>query len=425
MQIVLYEMHKALRTSVLLALTSFSIYFGMYALRKPFAAGVWDELIWGFPLKIWLVSAQLLGYAAAKWWGITFVSQVQRAQQKKALLVMFAMAFGSLLLLAIAPTPLKVGAMVLNGLSLGMVWGVIFRYLEGRKATEVLGIFLSCSFVVSSGAVKSLGLWLIQNLGVEESWMPFITGLCFAPVLILSVWWIDRLPEPNESDRALRSNRTAMKRSDRREMLQNVGLGVGFISVAYVLLTGLRDLRDNFAVELWEELGVQDSAANLTQSEWPITLIILAVFTLTARIRDNQKAFSAMLLVLVVGSFLIGFSAYAHQMGWLSPLMFMFLLGLGLYLAYIPITSILFDRLIAALNLNGNVGFFIYTADAMGYLGTTVLMFVFRFGETDLSWLNLVYNISFLVSITSGALFLSALVWFQNGGGHAADSRSA
>jgi MFS family permease len=406
-------MHKALRTSVLLGLTSFSIYFGMYALRKPFAAGVWDELLWGFPLKIWLVSAQLLGYAAAKWWGISYVSQVHRAQQKQALLVMFSMAFGSLLLLAIAPTPIKVGAMVLNGLSLGMVWGVIFRYLEGRRATEVLGIFLSCSFVVSSGAVKSLGLWLIQNLGIEESWMPLVTGLCFAPVLLLSVGWIDRLPEPSESDRAVRSERNAMKRSDRREMLRHVGIGVGLIAVAYVLLTGLRDVRDNFAVELWEELGVTDPAAKLTQSEWPITIIVLAVFALIAGIRDNGKAFSAMLLVLLFGSLLIGFSAHAYQVGWLSPYLFMFLLGLGLYLAYIPITSILFDRLIAALNLNGNVGFFIYTADAMGYLGTTVLMFVFRFGESETSWLNLLYNFSFIVSIVCGGLFIAALAWFQ------------
>jgi len=407
-------MQRALNTAVLLGLTSFSIYFSMYALRKPFAAGVWDELLWGFPLKIWLVSAQLLGYAAAKWWGISFVSQIRRNQQKQALLAMFVVAYASLVLLAVVPTPLKLGAMVVNGLSLGMVWGVIFRYLEGRKATDVLGIFLSCSFVVSSGAVKSLGLWLVQSIGIEESWMPLITGLCFAPILVLSVGWIDRLPEPSEADRALRSERTAMGRTDRSEMLRHVGLGVGLISLAYVLLTGLRDLRDNFAVELWNELGVGNAAVNLTQSEWPITLIILAVFTVISRIRDNQKAFTAMLLVLVVGGLLIGFSASAYQMGWLSPYLFMFLLGLGLYLAYIPITSILFDRLIAALNLNGNVGFFIYMADAMGYLGTTVLMFLFRFGESESSWLNLLLNVSFVVSIGSAALFIAALAWFQN-----------
>jgi hypothetical protein len=385
----------------------------MYALRKPFAAGVWDELLWGFPLKIWLVCAQLLGYAAAKWWGISLVSQIRRNQQKQALLAMFGVAYASLVLLAVVPTPLKLGAMGVNGLSLGMVWGVIFRYIEGRKATDVLGIFLSCSFVVSSGAVKSIGLWLVQSMGIQESWMPLITGLYFAPILVLSVGWIDRLPEPSEADRALRSERTAMGRNDRSEMLRHVGLGVGLISVAYVLLTGLRDLRDNFAVELWNELGVGNSAVNLTQSEWPITLIILAVFAVISRIRDNQKAFTAMLLVLVVGGLLIGFSASAYQMGWLSPYLFMFLLGLGLYLAYIPITSILFDRLIAALSLNGNVGFFIYTADAMGYLGTTLLLFLFHFGESESSWLNLLLNVSFVVSIGSAALFIAALAWFQ------------
>lgn len=48
-------------------------------------------------------------------------------------------------------------AMFLNGLPLGMVWGLVVWYLEGRRVAEVLLAGLSCSFIIASGAVKDVG----------------------------------------------------------------------------------------------------------------------------------------------------------------------------------------------------------------------------------------------------------------------------
>lgn len=86
-------MKQVKNQTTVLALTSFAIYFSMYALRKPFAATGWNEPLFDVPLKIWLVCAQLLGYAAAKWWGIRVVSSLRREQQKTALWCMFALAY--------------------------------------------------------------------------------------------------------------------------------------------------------------------------------------------------------------------------------------------------------------------------------------------------------------------------------------------
>ena len=44
--------------------------------------------------------------------------------------------------------------MFFNGLPLGMIGGLVVRYLEGRRASELLLAALSCSFIVASGAVK-------------------------------------------------------------------------------------------------------------------------------------------------------------------------------------------------------------------------------------------------------------------------------
>ena len=47
--------------------------------------------------------------------------------------------------------------MFLNGLPLGMVFGLVVSYLEGRRQTEALAAALTASFIVSSGVVKSVG----------------------------------------------------------------------------------------------------------------------------------------------------------------------------------------------------------------------------------------------------------------------------
>ena len=59
-------------------------------------------------------------------------------------------------LFAVAPAGVKVAAMFLNGLCLGMIWGLVFSYMEGRRSSEILGAVLCASFIVSSGAVKSV-----------------------------------------------------------------------------------------------------------------------------------------------------------------------------------------------------------------------------------------------------------------------------
>ncbi|WP_255577434.1 DUF5690 family protein [Elizabethkingia sp. JS20170427COW] len=35
---------------------------------------------------------------------------------------------------------------------------MFFSYLEGRKTSEILGVILCVSFIISSGLVKSVGL---------------------------------------------------------------------------------------------------------------------------------------------------------------------------------------------------------------------------------------------------------------------------
>ena len=52
----------------------------------------------------------------------------------------------------------------------------------------------------------------------------------------------------------------------------------------------------------------------------------------------------------------------------------MVLLGLGLYLPYVAMHTTVFERLIAMTRERGNLGFLMYVADSVGYLGYVAVM---------------------------------------------------
>ena len=65
-----------------------------------------------------------------------------------------------LLLFAIVPAPFNIIFLFTNGFPLGIIWGIIFSFVEGRKATDFIGASLAVSFIFSSGLVKSVAKYL-------------------------------------------------------------------------------------------------------------------------------------------------------------------------------------------------------------------------------------------------------------------------
>ena len=120
-------------------LSAFSTYFCMYAFRKPFSAATFEGLLlWGVELKTCLIASQVIGYTLSKFLGIRFCSEVTRQWRSRALIGCIVVAEAALLLFAVLPNNLKVVAIFINGLPLGMVWGLVCWYLEGRRTSEML-----------------------------------------------------------------------------------------------------------------------------------------------------------------------------------------------------------------------------------------------------------------------------------------------
>jgi hypothetical protein len=395
--------------TIVAGLAGFSAYFSMYAFRKPFSAATFAVVPgWKFALdyKIALVIAQVIGYALSKLIGIKVISELNPAKRASAISVLILLSWVALVLFALIPAPWNVAAMFLNGLPLGMIWGLVFGYMEGRRTSEVLGAVVCASFIVSSGAVKTVGKLVMANWHVSPFWMPAVAGALFLPLLFISVLVLAALPPPNALDEAARVRRAPMGAAARASFLAEYGIGIGLLILAYVLTTALRDFRDNFAAELWSGLGYGNGAAIFTASELPVAILALAALGLIIMVRDNTRALMVIHAVVVAGFTLLACSTLAYRVGWLGPIAWMILSGAGLYMAYTPFNAMLFDRLMAVSGRIGTAGFLIYLADASGYLGSCTLLIWRNFGLMQLNWLQ-VFTASAYGTGILGILFVS------------------
>ena len=407
--------HPAVFTLVA-GLAGFSAYFAMYAFRKPFSVATYGHVAgWDFALdyKIALVLAQVLGYAVSKFIGIKVVSELPPARRPLAIVALIAGAWASLIAFALVPAPWNVGFLFLNGLPLGMIWGLVFGFMEGRRTSEVLGAVVCASFIVSSGAVKSVGKWLMTDFHVPVSWMPAATGSLFIPLLLFSVWLLAALPPPTAADEAARVKRVPMDGRARAAFLRQYGLGILLLVVTYVFATALRDFRDNFAAELWLALGRGDGVAIFTASELPVAALALVVLGLIIIVKDNARALMVIHGVVFGGLLLLGASTLAFRCGYLGPVTWMILSGAGLYMAYTPFNAMLFDRLVAVSGRVGTAGFLIYVADTAGYFGSSALLIWRNFGLVSLDWLEVYVKSAYAISVAGMVCVAAAALYFR------------
>lgn len=396
------------------SLTAFGTYFCMYAFRKPFTVATFENLVFfGLDYKIILIIAQVLGYALSKFIGIKLISELRSNKRLVYLLLMIGLAQMSLILFGWVPAPYNTIFMFVNGLSLGMVWGVVFSYLEGRRFTEILGVALCSSFILSSGAVKSAGLFIMNSWQISEVWMPAATGSIFLVPFFICAFLLNRLPPPTKADINLKANRKAMTADDRNKVLAKFRFPLLILILFYVALTALRDFRDNFSREIWDAVGYQDNTSIFTLSELPIAIFVLLIMASMVFVKQNEQAFKYYHYLLIFGASLVGLSSYFFQAGALNPMIWMILVGFGLYLCYVPFNGLFFDRMIATFRINGNSGFLIYVADAFGYLGSICVLLYKNFGENHISWLQFFISSTYVISISGVVFTLASLVYFD------------
>jgi hypothetical protein len=78
----------------------------------------------------------------SKFYGIVLSAGMQPGKRANMIIVLIIFAWIALFLFAVMPSPYNLIFLLLNGFPLGMIWGLVFSYLEGRRTTEFMGAVL-------------------------------------------------------------------------------------------------------------------------------------------------------------------------------------------------------------------------------------------------------------------------------------------
>lgn len=400
--------------AVFAAVVCFCAYTSIFCFRKAFNVAPYaGHTLFGIDFKILLVITQVAGYMLSKFYGIKFISEMKRIGRGRLILLLVGVSWAAWLLFAVLPPPYNFWCLFLNGFPLGMLWGVIFSYVEGRRATDFISAALAVSFIFASGLAKSTAQYVMDAWGVNEYWMPFVVGLVFMVPLLIFVYLLEKIPPPDAQDVAQRTERLPMPREKRRAFLRTFWPGILVLVVIYILVTILREVRDGFMADMWRESGEPFQAGIFTQTETIISLVILAMVAVMVIVKNNFRAFMLSQCIMLAGFVIAGVSTWLYLQQQLSMFNWMTLVGLGLYMVYIPYNSLLFDRFIAAFRYAGNVGFLIYIADSFGYLGSVGVLLSKTIFRVQLQWLEFYTGLVMAAAIIGVAGTLLSLIYFK------------
>lgn len=405
---------KQIANAIYLAVVVFFTYASVFAFRKPFTVATFEGLqYWNVSYQTLLIISQVVGYMLSKFYGIKFISELQRHGRWKTSLLMVGVAWLSLLLFALVPAPWGMLCFFVNGFTLGFMWGVVFSYVEGRRTTDFVGVVLAVSFIFAGGFSRSVGKWLLLNWDVTEYWMPFATASLFAVPLILFYVFLEKAPLPDAADVAERTIRLPMEVTERRSFLKQFRSGVIAFVIIYLLLTIMRDLRDNYMANMWNELGYAKNAGVFAKTETITSLVVLGLIGMMVFVRKNLKAFRIIHVLLMLGFAVAGVASLLFKNALISGAVWMQFTGLGLYIAYVLFNSVFFERLLATFSIAGNVGFLIYVADAWGYLGSITVMLSKELFKLQLNWVSFYSQLVIVFAVIGIVASVFSLYYFN------------
>lgn len=401
-------------TTLFTAVAAFSTYLCFYPFRRAYTAATYQDLYYfGVHFKILMITAQVLGFAVSKGIGVKIVSELKPEKRAWALVVFTGLSLICMLLFSFVPAPYNLVFVFLASLPLGLFYGVILGFLEGRKSTDLLVAALTASFIVGSGFAKSIGNWVLNNLSTDEFKMPFLADAIMYVPLLICVFFLAQVPPPNVEDKRERTERLPMNKAERKQFMKEFGLGMVLFVISYCVLTAYREFRDNFMPEMFQELGFGGKPELFTQTEIPIAIAILLIMGAMKWVKNHQKAFNIIQGLLLLGAVIIALSTFLFQMGYVSSIFWLIAVGFGAYLAYSMCNSIYFERLLASFHYVGTVGFMITLADYYAYFGSLGVLFYKNFFQHSISNLNFFVGISYAVSLAYFVLILFSVFYFK------------
>jgi hypothetical protein len=160
-------------------------------------------------------------------------------------------------------------------------------------------------------------------------------------------------------------------------------------------------------------MGISETPSVFAWSETIVAVVVTALNGFAIWITHNLTALRVTLGMMSLAFAAAGMSVAMQTSGLISPFTFMVACGVGLYIPYVAFHTTLFERLIAASRRPCNLGFLMYLADALGYLGYGA---VIVFQTTSRSPGQLLPFFRWSLLIVAGASFVglaAATLYFQ------------
>ena len=333
-------------------------------------------------------SSLQLGYVIGKFVGIFVVPTIAPSHRFPLLLSLPVISTTVWLLLALlhdtGPSTVFLCFFV-SAMPLSMAWSLLYRYLEGRNHSDVLGAILSASIIIGSAIAKTIGGSLV-SAGLSIYWMPFVASLIYLIPFLGFAFLVQATPEPSATERRKMNSRYPLSQSEKFEFFRRHWIGLVSMTLGYMLLTSARDYRDTFTVDIFEELSgeEEESVSDLVfLLDVPVGIFVCGVLVMLTFIEDNAKNVLCEHGIMFGGYFLLIFFQLLFSANIVGNSAWYMGIGVGTYLAYTPVAAMFYDRIGGALpaaELVGTATFMIQLSDFSGYIGTVLLYSFQGFG---------------------------------------------
>jgi hypothetical protein len=367
--------------AVVLALSCLIYYSSIFYVKACMFAAQWQgERVLGLDYKSALASAQTLGYLLGKVPAMAFAPKLEREQLLPSLLFVL-WAAGLLVVIAmLVPPVLSVLCVFLACMCLSPCWYVLQRAIEGRAHTEAILSVASLSIIGVSGFAKACAAYLLQRGLSDRSMVAFcsIGGVAVGTVAAVVV---GVQPPPSASDVRLRGtrDRVVSLRAECHLLVQRYGTGLALSTGAYVLCGMVRAFRDFFQAELLGAIGLAGQPSAFATSELIVSVVVLGATSLFSRIPDNLVAVRIITATAAIGGLLIAGASAGWLLGYVGGYAWIVGTGAGTFLVYVPIGSMLYERLLAAGSEQITATPLTLTGDTAVLLATAVML-ASRFG---------------------------------------------
>ncbi|KAL1530866.1 hypothetical protein AB1Y20_001760 [Prymnesium parvum] len=329
--------------------------------------------------------AFILGFGAAKAPAMSFAAShfffSHRLACILALLVASMLIEGGGIVLFAAQPPLQVVAVFLSSFLSSLLFGLIVTYLEGRQATERMLAVMS-GMLIYAGNLSRGAASAVLRCGVAPSRMPLVVGGAACPAACLLLLVTHNSPRPSAADRAARMRRTAMTAKARYAFLRSWALGIGALTLAYALLTGLRSVRDLYSKQIFAASLSVDQAPDyiFLIADLPGAILSVLALLYLNTISSNRRALLTMLAMMLTSTLLGLGSTLLFQFGILGGVAWQLSIGASIFVTYSVMGTPFFDRLLAASSTEGTCSFLIFLSDFCGYCASISLLLYRDFG---------------------------------------------